>query len=430
MPRLLFVLLTIVLALVLARPQSARAQPARDLLQVWGEALAADPLLAAAEAQRGVRHERAEQARAALLPQWTVSAGEVRGSGGATDDRVLIGSVSQVLFDLSRLRSLDAARAELSADEARLRAAAQDLAARVARGYFGVLLAQSGLATAGANESALAAHVAQTESRFAAGLSAQVDVQQSRAAHALARAGTVAARQALADAREGLAQITGQVPGPLRPLARAIDAVPPAPADAEAWVQRALAAHPLLQAQGFDLAAGEQRLAAARAAHGPTLVAGVDSERRRGDPAGTTTTWALRLQLPLFAGGATQSRVREAMHGRDGLRAELELRRRTVVREARTQHESALAGLAAMQHTAAAVAAADQALAATRAGQALGTRGNSDLLLALQTQAAARNAHEQARHGYVLATLLLALASGQPGETGLAAVNHLFRTGD
>lgn len=426
MARLAFVLLTMAVALLLARPLPARAQPAQDLLQVWAEARAADPLLAAAEAQHGVQHERVQQARAAWLPQWTVGAAELRTNGGG-HDRQLLSSVSQVLFDLARLRTLDAERAELSAQQLRLLAVAQELAARVARGYFGVLLAQSALATATANEAALAAQVAQTQSRFAAGLSAQVDVQQSRAAHELSRAATVAARQALADAGEALAQITGRAPGPLRPLAATLDARPPSPADAEAWVQRALASHALLQAQGQVVAAGERRVDAARAAHAPTLLVGVDSEHRRADALGTTTTLALRLQLPLFAGGATQSRVRQALHERDGLQAELELRRRTVAREARTQHEAVQAGVATMAATAAAVAAAEQALAATRAGQALGTRSNTDLLLALQTLAAARNAHEQARHGYVLATLLLALAAGEPGDSGLAAVNRLLR---
>mgnify|MGYP000961218080 CR=1 FL=1 len=45
-----------------------------------------------------------------------------------------------------------------------------------------------------------------------------------------------------------------------------------------------------------------------------------------------------------------------------------------------------------------AVQAANRALAATRSGQALGTRGMTDLLLAIQTQAAAQNALAQARH--------------------------------
>ena len=47
----------------------AQAASAEDLLQVYALARAADPVLAAADAQRGVQREFAVQARAALLPQ-------------------------------------------------------------------------------------------------------------------------------------------------------------------------------------------------------------------------------------------------------------------------------------------------------------------------------------------------------------------------
>ncbi|MCZ8075384.1 MAG: hypothetical protein O9341_14775, partial [Paucibacter sp.] len=67
------------------------------------------------------------------------------------------------------------------------------------------------------------------------------------------------------------------------------------------------------------------------------------------------------------------------------------------------------------------------ALAATRAGQALGTRSMTDLLLAIQSQTAAQGAHEQARHRHVLATVLLQQAAGQLSEASLATVNQLLQ---
>ena len=48
----------------------------------------------------------------------------------------------------------------------------------------------------------------------------------------------------------------------------------------------------------------------------------------------------------------------------------------------------------------------------------------TDLLLAIQTQTTAQNAHDQARHGYVLARLLLQQAAGALGEAELTAVNQ------
>jgi outer membrane protein len=414
--------------LALGLSEAARAE---DLLQVYAQARAADPVLAAADAQRGVQRELAVQARAALLPQWQLGASETRDQQQGTRQGQLISSLSQSLVDLGRLRGWQAERTLESAQDLRVRAAEQALCARVATAYFGVLSAQAALATTQANEDAFGRQVAQAQSRFEAGLSAQVDVEQARAYHALARGSTLQARQALADARQALAEITGQAPGALRPLATALPALMPEPASADAWVARALQANPLLLSQARVVDAGEQRIGAARAAHWPTLSAGLDSARSSG-PGFTEaerrggTQLALRLTVPLFAGGATQSRVRQAAHERDLAQGELETTRRALMRETQAQFQAVVSGVALLESTRAAVTAADQALASTRAGQGLGTRTMTDLLLAIQTQAAAQNAHDQARHGYVLARLLLQQAAGALGEPELADVNQLL----
>ncbi|HEX5688329.1 MAG TPA: TolC family outer membrane protein [Ideonella sp.] len=412
----------------------AQAASAEDLLQVYALARAADPVLASADAQRGVQRELAVQARAALLPQWQLNATETRDQQDGSRSRELGSSLSQTLFDLGKLRSWDAERTLESAQDLRVRAAEQALCARLATAYFGVLSAQATLATTKANEDAFAAQVAQAQKRFDAGLSAQVDVEQARAYHALARGSTVQAQQALADAREALIQLTGQTPGELHPLAPELPALLPEPAQPQAWVDEALRSNPQLQSQRRIVEASEQRIGAARAAHWPTLSAGLDSARASG--AGISdeqrrggTQFALRLTVPLFAGGATQSQLRQAGYQRDLARDDYEVARRALVRETQAQYQAVASGVALLESTRAAVNAADQALTSTRAGQGLGTRTMTDLLLAIQTQAAAQNAHDQARHGYVLARLLLQQAAGALGEPELAAVNQLLSKG-
>jgi outer membrane protein len=156
------------------------AAAAEDLLQVYAQARAADPLLAAADAQRGEQRELAVQARAALLPQWSLNAEELRAQQQGTREHRFTSTLSQTVLDLSRLRAWDAAETLASAGDAQLRAAEQELCARVASAYFGVLSAQASLATAQANEDAFAQQVGQAQSRFESGLSASVDVEQAR----------------------------------------------------------------------------------------------------------------------------------------------------------------------------------------------------------------------------------------------------------
>jgi len=423
----------LIAALALLAPPLASAE---DLLQVYAEARAADPQLAAVDAARGVQRELVTQARAGLLPQWSLNATELRGSQDGQDgarQHQLGSTISQVLLDLGQLRSWDAAKTLASAQDASVRAAEQDLCARVASAYFGVLSAQASLATTLANEGAFEQQVSQAQARFDAGLSAAVDVDQARAYYELSRGNTVQARQTLADARQTLAQITGRMPNDLKPLAEELPALPPQPAEAQAWVAQALQANPQLQAQRLILNASEQRVSAARAAHLPTLSVGVDSAQLRGanvapqDLGRTNTQVALRLNIPIFAGFATQSQVRQASYQREATRAQLEISQRALVRETQAQYQAVLAGVALMQSTRAAVDASARMLASTRAGQPLGTRTMTDLLLAIQTQASAQNAYEQARHRYVLAKLLLQQAAGNLNETELAAVNTLLK---
>lgn len=409
--------------------------PAQDLLQIYAQARAADPQLAGVVAQRGIQQEAAAQAQAVLLPQWQLEAGTQRLQARGTDSAAahqLTSSISQVLLDLGRLRGREAERTELSAHDERLRAAEQALCARVAQGYFGVLAAQARLATAEADEGTYAAQVQQAQSRFTTGLSAQVDVEQARTYHALARTATLAARQALVEARQALAEITGQPTGTLKPLAKQLPALPPEPVEATVWADQAQRQHPLLRAGLLSLEASGQRIAAARAQHYPTLALALDSERRDGsayaeaDRGRSQHALALRVSIPLYTGGAIESSTRQAAHRRDAQREALEADRRAVVRDALAQHQAVLTSAAQMDTTREAVAAAERALAATRAGQSLGTRTMTDLLLAIQTHSSARSAHDQARHAHVLARLLLQRAAGTLGLAELAAVNQLL----
>jgi outer membrane protein len=216
-------------------------------------------------------------------------------------------------------------------------------------------------------------------------------------------------------------------------LAALLQVLPPEPQQGEAWVQQAQQRNPALQARVLGLNASEQRIGAARAAHLPTVSVGVDTERRSGsavalpDAGRSNTLLALRLNIPLFAGGATESLKRQAVYQRDIAREGLEAARRALTRETLAQYQAVLSSVAMLQSTRAAVDAASRALASTRAGQPLGTRTMTDLLLAIQNHSAAQSAHQQARHRYVLAQLLLQQAAGALGEAQLAAVNQLLQ---
>jgi len=415
--------------------------PARadDLLDVYRLARANDPVLGAADAQRAGTHDLADQARAALLPQAAATAaiGRERDSGASRPTRsahttnATLG-VSQVVFDAGLWSQLKAARDNADAQDATFEAARQALCLRVATAYFDALLAADLLASVQANEDAFTQQVEQSQQRYKAGLDAQVDVDQSRSYQALAHGNTLAARQSLVDALAAVAEITGGTPASLRTLRDDLPLLPPQPADAQDWVDAALRANPALAAAGKGVDAANRLVDAARAGRLPTLSAGLDLGRPRGTPYGDasgrlTNTAMLTLNVPLFAGGATQARVSQAVHQREGARDALETQRRALERATRAAYGSVVTGIGQVQATRDAVAAAQASLAATRVGREVGNRSMTDVLNAIQTLAQAQAAYAQARHQFILGRLQLQQAAGTLTEADLANVDALLQ---
>jgi outer membrane protein len=415
---------------------------AEDLMEIFQLARQADPVVAAADADRAAEREGGVQARAALLPQLSVAAAleQTDNSGATTADapgrersREWSATLEQVVLDRARRAQVAVARARSGAREAAYQAAVQALCMRVAGAYFAALSAADTLANAQANEEALQQQVEQSRKRYENGLSAAVDVEQARAYHAAAQANTLEARTLLDDAHAALAQLTGVEPGRLKPLQDELPLAAPEPNDPQHWVQLALERNPQLRAQAEDVTAAERAVDAARAAHWPTLSASLAVGRdtrwplAADDTSGrTATTVGLRLSVPLFSGGAAQSLVRQAGHVRDSAASAQEAQRRAITRATRDHYRKVLAGIERIRTARTAVDAARAALASSRVGQQLGTQSMTDLLLAIQTLTAAQGQHASARYDLVLNRLLLLQAAGALGERDLAAVNALL----
>jgi len=433
------------LVAALALPLAAAAQ-VQDLLDAYRLARAGDPVLRAAEANLRSVGEFVVQARAPLLPQAAAGVGLAQTHGpdtsvnGTLDSvsvraRDVSASVSQVLVDVGQFARLSAAKSRESAEAAAYHAAEQALIVRVAQAYFDVLVARDLLATTEANEAAYLQQVTQSQERYRQGLIAMVDVDQARAYHASAQSATIAAKKAVGDAIEALAEITGVRSGRLRTLREDAPLIRPAPEEPEAWVSAALAGNPLIQAQQRTVQSAGHLIEAARAGHLPTVNATLDVGRPASWPGGdisgrdgrTVTTVGVLLRIPLFTGGLIQSSVRQAIAQRDVADADLESVRRRVARETLDHHSDVIAAIGQIEAGRIAVDAAAKALASTRVGQQLGTHTMTDLLLAIQTLSSAQATYSVARHRLVVSELQLKQSAGQVSEMDLQNVNALLR---
>ncbi|MCE5233200.1 MAG: TolC family outer membrane protein [Mizugakiibacter sp.] len=442
------------LALLLAAaPMLAGAE---DLMDAYRDARANDPQLAQADASRLYNNEFPKQAWGALLPQVDATYGFTRShswssvnalSGGtpvtSSTDRgtTLQGTLSQTLFDWSKFAQVKVGKAQAASGEAQYQAALQGLMLRTAQAYFGVLTATDTLAFAQAEEKALARQLEQAQQRFDVGLSAITDVNEAKAQHDSSVANVIDAQNALDDAREALTQITGKPTADLKRLRDDLPLNPPEPNNLTDWVNTALKQNPSLQAQLHQVEAGQHSVNAARAAHLPTLNAQVTYSNNPvwGNAFGpgfgplhtnserSDTAVGVVLNVPIFSGGITQSRVRQAIYQRDQADDLLEQDRRAVVRSTRNAFRSVIAGVSEVEARKQAVVSAQSALDATRAGFEVGTRTIVDVLISQQNLFQAQSNYSQSRHAFVINQLGLKQSAGTIDVKDMEAVNALLQ---
>lgn len=443
------------LSLALALSAISLPSHGEDLLDAYREARANDPVLSQADAQRLSVGENVNQARALLLPQLSagLSLSQSSSSGssairdpntgevvqtsenlGHSRTRDISGNLSQTVLDLSKIADLKAAHSQASAQDALYQAALQELFVRVSTAYFNVLTSQDQLAYAKANEDAFKQQYEQSDQRFKVGLSAITDVYQAKSYFESAKAQTISAQNTLDDAREALTQITGKPTGELKKLRTDLPMTPPMPNDQKAWVDQAMENNPNILSQKYSVDAAEHSISAARAGHLPTINANVsygksatwyqNSNLHFRNP--SSTTIGLTLSVPIFEGGATQSRVRQSIYQRDSARDSLESERRLVARDTLNYYRSVLSGISQVEAAQSAVDAGQKALDATRAGFGVGTKTILDVLTSIQTLTQSESQYSQARHQFILDKLLLKQSTGTADLKDIEAINALL----
>ncbi|MDY0023173.1 TolC family outer membrane protein, partial [Arenimonas caeni] len=404
---------------------TAGGASAADLMQAYELARQSDPVLAAAESERLITGEGVVQNRARLLPQISGSANltdsRIRGVDGYDRDRSYGLSLSQSLYDHGNYTALRASKLRDEQAAFGLKAESDNLLVRVADAYFNVLTAIETLASSRAEERSVKRQLDQAEKRLEVGLAPITDVHEARARYDSARANAIAATTALEDAREALAEITGERLDGLRGLSPDFKPENTDSRSADEWVAIANESNPTLRAAELALAAAERDIGTARAGHLPSLSASASIGDNAGwqneYPGGPNTSGGgssvgISLSVPLYAGGAVQSGVRQAVYGRDIAADRLEQQRRAVERLTRNAQRSLSAGEAEVEARRLSVVSAQAAYEASEAGLEVGTRTIVDVLISQQALFQAQREYARARHAFLVNTLRLKQAAG------------------
>jgi len=202
-------------------------------------------------------------------------------------------------------------------------------------------------------------------------------------------------------------------------------------------VQQSEAVHPNIRLAKSGLDIAELEVKKAEAGHKPTLDLTASYNVTR-NPTGNTTSQTtssfrtntsnvgLLLNVPLFAGFATQNRIRETLSLKDKARSDLEGARRTVAQATRTAYFGVLSGQGQVKALEAAELSSQSALDANKLGYQVGVRINIDVLNAQSQLFQTKRDLAQARYNVLLGELRLRQANGTLTPEDLQLINALL----
>lgn len=434
----------------LATGLSALSTPlhAQSLDELYQAARDYDASYRGARSQFEATLARADQAKANLRPtigmQTSITRNTVSGNidtvpyfkhpYGVRQNGV---SLTQPLYRPGNLASYQQGEKLLLQADAQLALAEQDLIVRVSQAYFDVLAAQDSLVFVQAQKVAVEEQLASAQRNFEVGTATITDTREAQARRDLVLSQEIAAQNDLRVKRLFLDQLVGRSNTTPKPLQPNVPISAPPAEQISQWIE-ATSGHPSVQLAQTAVDVAELEVRKAQAGEKPTvdLTGSYGFARNEnGSSLSPTSTVSSRIyqgsigvtmNIPLYAGGALQNRIRETLSLEDKARSDLEAARRNVAQATRSAFYGVVSGASQVQALQAAEASSQVALDANRLGYQVGVRINIDVLNSQSQLYQTKRDLAQARYNVLLGGLKLRQANGSLKPEDLQAVNQLL----
>ena len=430
-------------------PEQAADAGLIGLFQAYEQALEKDAGLRATRAQTVSTAEREVQARAQLRPRVSFTASRFHndlnrtqpnflGQSTTTQEKYYSHSqtlqVRQPIYRPALSLGVDGAVAQTQDAEATLERAVQTLGVRVVEAYLQVLLAQDRQALLHTQHRLATQQLDAARKRFDGGQGIRTDMDEAQARLDLLAAQQLEASQARETALMQLQLMTQRPASGVYALdsqalgVDSFDARTP-----QHWLEKAEASSPEIKALQARLEGARIDVQRASAGHKPTLDAVVQINRS-GSETVTSTQSAyinrqvgLQFDLPLYAGGAIQSAVRQALAEQTRAEETLEATRRDLALRIQREWRGITEGVLRTSALQRAVASADQVVVSVRRSFEAGMRTVLDVLNAEQQAQQARRDLGEARLTYVASRLRLLALAGELDRRQMELAASWFR---
>lgn len=435
------------IAKIFPKPIS-QTQQTQSLSGLFAQAVNYDKTYQAAMAQHQANLQGKKQALAAFLPNLALNAqlqkeNSDRSAFGQTSNsnsnpKAYSLNLRQALFQPKAWETLQQSELANQASALNLQNAKQDLILKLAQAYFDVLAAQDTLDTLSTQKQAITQQLEAAKRNFEVGTSTITDQQEAQARFDLTIAQELAAQNQLQVAQLNLQTLVGPALPRLAPLNPQTSITAPTPSNPESWAEKATQGNlQTLQAQ-LSKQIAQREVSKARYGHLPTLdLTGqmLDAEQQVFDTATgrpfkvqqESTTLSLILNVPIFAGGLTQSQVQQQKALLDKSGFDLDSARLQSAKAAKAAFLGVQTGLAQINALTTAVKSSELALKANKTGYEVGVRINIDVLNAQQQLASAQQNLFRAKYDTLLNLMRLQASVGQLDEKSLDELRPVFK---
>ena len=430
------------------------AQETIDLISLYQEALRNDSLLSSARFQNEATRELIKQGKSLFLPSITMNASfdkqnkERKFLTSALPSNDLLSgrkvnyetydygvTVKQPLFNYSAYAQYKKILTQINLSDKQLIKTQQDLILRISKTYFETLLAKDQVDLFQSQRASIQEQLSKAEAQFEAGLISITDINEAKTKKALIEAQQISAIQKLKIKKREIQVITGKLPGKLTPL-NPIITFTEIDNLADDWIAIAQENNLELQIKKDEIKIAEREIDSRRSGHYPTIDAIANRSRnwdKGGYPYGATKNEGIRsysdtigieINIPIFSGGMTSSRVREAILLKSKLEEDVEYLRRGIELKVRDYYLSLQTNFSEISAYQQAMKSATLQLESTQLGFQEGLRNSVEVLDSQQILFNAKLNVLESRYNYIMNFINLKLSAGMLSIEDLDEINQ------
>ncbi|WP_411727199.1 TolC family outer membrane protein [Methyloglobulus sp.] len=426
--------------LLISLPSLPRAE---NLMDIYGLALQNDPITKEAEAKQSAAGESRDQGLARFFPTLAATGGSSRNwfntrklNFQGTDQEYWNNNfslnLSQPLFHWDHWIQLSQSDNQIAQAEAAYQSELQNLIVRTTEAYFNVLSAQDNLQFTVSEKQAISKQLEQAKERFEVGIIPITDVYEAQAAFDATTANELEAANNLDNKKEALREIIGENEGLISPLGETLPLKKPEPDNMSKWGETAEFNNLSIVASFNQMEVSRKAIDIQRNGHLPTLDLvgsyGVSDNSASFGPRGDTQSIGVQLNVPLFEGGAVNSRTRQASFEYEAAKENLTAIKRSVKRQVNNTYRSILTNISRIEALKATVTSAESALEAAEAGFEVGIRTMVDVLAEQRYVYRAKRDLSRTRYDYLVNTIKLKQTTSDLNQNDLEQINGLLVT--